>query len=89
MESSGSESFEEVSVNFLIEIINIHILGYFFLTLFRQIEFEGAISNGRIPFHTKLDGNLNAFVLTIKVTTLKHLEYKLNLYHSVINCQFR
>jgi hypothetical protein len=54
MASSGSESFEEVSVHFLIESISIYILSSYFLTFFWQIEFEGAVSDGRISFHTEL-----------------------------------
>jgi hypothetical protein len=51
MASSRSESGEEVSA-FPVQLIGIHKFGYCFLTQLWQIQFEGAIDEGRVPLYS-------------------------------------
>jgi hypothetical protein len=51
MALSRNESSEEVST-YPIELTSIHIFGYCFFIQLWQIQFEGAIDKGRVPFYS-------------------------------------
>jgi hypothetical protein len=80
MASFGSESLEEVSLNFFIELISSNTYGYCFLHCISRLDLKEQLMTAKFHSLVYFVVSIDFYILTIKVATLKYrnvIHYKL------------
>jgi hypothetical protein len=83
MVSSRSESLEEISMNFLVELISSYTYGFCFSHCIGRLDLKGQLMMAEFHSLIYFVVSTDPYICTIKVTTLKHwnvIHYKLLEY---------
>jgi hypothetical protein len=80
MASSRSESLEEVSINFFVELISSNTYGYCFFHCIGRLDLKEQLLMAEFHSLVYFVVSMDSYICTIKITTLKHwnvIHYKL------------